>query len=209
MCPNRCPVRTVRLRLELLVVTALGLAGASRVSATTFLENLSPRVTPIGTALARSIGAALPVTSASAGVIYTFNFETGVPERQATLLGQLFLERPETIGRHRWNLGFSYQHVAIDSLNGDDIDQFHDNVPIIEKTRENTTFTIPRFAIGLDTHEFTTSATVGLSDNLDVNFTVPLIMSEFRLRQLFREQTGSKVQFIPFATRDTKLGIGD
>src|SRR5439155_26600450 len=92
-------------RARWLVVGAWLMAGAARAPARTFSDILGTEILrPVGRALGESIGRALPVVSASPGVVYTFDPETGAFERETTVLGQLFLERPEPVGRRKWNL---------------------------------------------------------------------------------------------------------
>src|SRR5437870_5563293 len=66
-------------------VTLVALSGwvaASRVQARTFADILGTPITQkVGEALATSIGRALPVTSASAGIVFHFEPATGVFER--------------------------------------------------------------------------------------------------------------------------------
>jgi len=167
----------------------------------------------MGTALARSIGSALPVISASPGIIYTFNPEIGAPERETVILGQLLLERAETLGRNEWNVGLSYQYVKLDTFNGDDIRKLHDSTPILLNPKRgcpSTRFTIPRFGIDLDTHEFTASGTLGLTDDLDLNLTVPVLYSNFGLVLKTQDLQIRRTITPPgFPVRASELGVGD
>src|SRR5438128_8415228 len=183
-----------------LVLAMLG--GVAPAAAATFASNFGTVTRPFAEALGESIGRALPVTSASPGVVYTFDFATGAPKRETEVLGQLFLERADTVGRQRWNLGLSYQHVKIDTFNGADIGELRDTRLPIAPSR----LTIPLFDIDLETHELTGTATYGVTDDLDLNLTVPLLYSEFGLRSVFRFP--SRVDRPP-AVRATKLGVGD
>ncbi len=190
-----------------LALTALALARPLTGWSRTFEDNFGTQTKALGTALARSIGSSLPVISASPGIVYTFNIELGVPQRETAIGGQLFLERPETVGGHRWNLSLNYQRVKIETLDGEDIGQLRDGTPIkIPKT--TTTFTIPRFGIDLDTHEVTASATFGVTDDLDLNIAVPVLYSEFGLVAQFRSK--GKTETPPgFPVRSNALGVGD
>src|SRR5439155_19604627 len=108
--------------------------------------------------------------------------------------------------RHRWNLSLNYQRVKIETLNGEDIGQLRDTTPI--KGGPRATFTIPRFGIDLDTHEFTASATLGVTDDLDLNITVPVLYSDFRL--VLVEKVGGKQMTPPgFPVRSDAFGVGD
>jgi len=198
-----------RRRARWLVVGALLLAGAARAPARTFSDILGTEILrPVGRALGESIGRALPVISASPGVVYTFDPETGAFERETTVLGQLFLERPEPVGRRKWNLSLSYQRVKIDTFEGNDIEALKDvRQPIIDPRPPHAFFTVPLFGIDLDTHELSASATYGLTDDLDVNLTVPLLYSEFRLKVVFQDVlTGQVMRDAPSST---KAGVGD
>src|SRR2546422_11488586 len=73
-------------------------------------------------ALFESIGRSLPIISASAGFSYRFDFETGTFVREGALSGQLFVERPDPIGKRRLNVSLSYQRVVFDRVNGKDLD---------------------------------------------------------------------------------------
>src|SRR5437870_8377230 len=156
--------------------------------------------------LARSVGRSLPVVAASAGVVFHFDPETGAFERDVSILGQLYLERPDPIGRERFDLSFSWQRVKFDTFEGKDLEALHDTrFPIRE--RNGALFTVPRFGIDLDTHEVVTSATYGVGDDLELNLTVPVIYSEFGLNVATRGI--NVVEPPPFETRSSKLGVGD
>src|SRR2546428_12090859 len=66
------------VRARWLAVGAWLLAGAARAPARTFSDILGTDILrPVGQSLGESIGRALPVISASPGVVYTFDPETG------------------------------------------------------------------------------------------------------------------------------------
>src|SRR5438128_9250218 len=118
------PVTRVALSLGVTLLTAFT---AVRAHAKTFSEILGTPITKkIGEAFAQSVGRALPVTSASAGVVYTFDPATGVYEREAVVVGQLYLERAEPLGRKRLNLSLNYQRVKIDTFEGKDVEALRD-----------------------------------------------------------------------------------
>jgi hypothetical protein len=128
--------------------------------------------------LATSIGRALPVLSASPGVTYEYDPALDTFERRTSILGQLFLEQPEPIGKGHVNVNVSYQQVEFDTFQGKDLTALHDVVPFQSGT--GPPFTFPRVAIKLDTQEATVSATYGVTDDLDVNLTLPVVYSRFR-----------------------------
>jgi len=191
------------------VATALTLClgAAAAAGATTFADHLkSPFEQPLAQALAESIGRGLPVAAASAGVVFSFDPASGAFVRETSVLGQLFLERAAPLGRGRWNLSLSYQRVKTETLEGEDLGGLHDtSPPILDPS--GAAFTIPRFGIDLVTHEVTASATYGVTDDLEVNLTVPVLYSDFGLDIRFVDLNRGKV--LVDHVRSSKLGVGD
>src|SRR5262245_35682749 len=116
--------RRVAASTALFVVTLLaqkpGRAG-------TFADQFqTPLERSIANSLAASIARSLPIIAASAGISYRFNFETDTFERETSILGQLYLERAEPLGRGRLNVSVSYQRVKLDSFEGKDLDNLSD-----------------------------------------------------------------------------------
>ena len=72
----------------------------------------------LGDALADTAARSLPVTSASAGFTYRYNAQAEVFERTSDTLGPIFLERPDTLGRNKFNINVSYQYVDLDEFDG-------------------------------------------------------------------------------------------
>jgi len=191
-------------------VAALGVAlvafTAPAAWGRTLAEIVGPGFTrPISDALALSVGRALPVISASAGVVFSFD-PSGAYVRERSIAGQLFLERAEPVGRARWNLSLNYQRVKFDSFEGKDIEQLKDTVPVVDPDTGGAV-TFPRFGIDLETHEVTTSATYGLTDDLDINLALPVLLSELRVQL---SQGGANPADVKrFTESATKLGVGD
>ena len=159
-----CPGVVATAVLALLCVTS------AKAAARSFADNFGVLLRPLGDALALPIASSFPVIAASPGLTFAFDFATGTFVRSSELLGQLFLERAETVGRGKWNLSFDYQRVKIATIDGKDIENLHDNTPIVLFGRVR--FQVPEIAIDLDAHEFTLSTTYGVTDNLDVNVVV-------------------------------------
>jgi len=180
--------------------------GARDARAETFAEILgTPLTRQIGTALAQSIGRGLPLVAASAGFTYRYDPSLGFV-RETSITGQLFLERPETLPPGRWNLSLSYQRVETSTIEGKDLDSLSDtSVPIVDP-RTGDAVTIPLFGVDLTTTEITSSLTYGITQDLEVNITVPVIYSDFKLRIVQGEPQGRPMTF---AQHSTKLGVGD
>lgn len=126
--------------------------------------------------LAESFGGSLPLIAASAGVRYRFDPATGSFDREPSITGQLFLERADPIGQGRWNASLSYQWVALKALLGQPADDLRDPVPI-RGTAQVPFLLLPKADVGVQANQFTASLTYGVTDDLEVNLTVPLIYS--------------------------------
>src|SRR5205807_2708522 len=74
-------------------------------------------VTPLVQRLALR-GLDFPVTATSPGFTYRFNFDLGVPEPSTESFGPVFVERPETVGWHRVDLGVSYLSADLTDFDG-------------------------------------------------------------------------------------------
>jgi hypothetical protein len=162
---------------------------------------------PLAEALTTSIVRALPTISASPGFTYRFDPDTGAFVRETSVLGQTLLERADPLGRHRWNVGVSYQHVPIDTVDGEDIGRLRDaRFPIFGGLR------LPFFGLDIETHQLTGSASYGITDDLEVNLTVPVLQTRFAIAQrisLIDPQSFAEIASLTRAASATKVGVGD
>lgn len=178
----------------------------------------------VGDALADTVARSLPVLSASPGVTFTYDPSSGAFERDTDLLGQLYLERARPIGRNRWNVALSYQHVNVDALQGQDIDDLRDvGNPIWVRGRvqqdpaviRDVPQRFDRYDIGLTVEEVTLAATYGITDDLDVNFVLPILASRLAVDSratLFAfDPNGGITPIQRQSEHDTlsKTGVGD
>jgi len=92
----------------------------------------------------------VPTTAAGSGFAYRYDPSTGAFERDTTMTGQVFLERPEPVGKGRWNVHLLYLWFAPDTLNGRGVDAD-------------------------DLHMTTIGVTYGAGDDLDLDLTVPVL----------------------------------
>jgi hypothetical protein len=63
-----------------------------------------------------------PLGSPAGGFTYTFDETLGTFRRSTPSFGPVFAERAVTMGRNRFNAGFSYQHTNYRSFEGQDLD---------------------------------------------------------------------------------------
>ena len=62
-----------------------------------------------------------PLGSPAGGFTYTFDQTLGTFRRASSSFGPAFAERSITIGRNKFNAGFSYQHTSYDNFEGQDL----------------------------------------------------------------------------------------
>jgi hypothetical protein len=178
-------------RAAVAVVAACALAAPWSAGAASFADEFRGPASALGRAFADTVARSLPVTSASPGITFTFDPASGAFERNTELLGQLYLERARTIGRGKWNVATSYQHVHIDSVQGQDVSSLHDNeeaIVVVAPARQQTGAPRGLVPIKYDTYdvdltvdEITLAATYGITDDLDVNLTLPILVSSLSI----------------------------
>lgn len=183
------------------VLLAAGLAEAGIVDRLN-----TPTLRPLGTVFANSVGKSLPVPAASSGITFTFNPQTSAFERETDITGQLYLERARPIGRGKLDASVSYQWVKIDTLDGAALGDLRDTDPILDPVSGHR-FVVPRLSIVLVTNVVTTSLTYGVTDDLEVNLTVPVLQSHADVSARLRDLTDGNVQ--GGASDESAAGFGD
>jgi hypothetical protein len=137
--------------------------------------------------IADTAARSLPVVSSSAGFTYRYNPATEVFERSSQTLGPLFLERPDTIGRGKFNLSVSVQYVQFDTFDGDDLRDLEAPDPIVVSVLDVAGnvlgFSAERLRYRLAIQNWVTAlgATYGITDDLDVNLLLPIVASTLRV----------------------------
>lgn len=190
---------------------ALGVGLALGV-ATSQAATIEEAFNAIDQALAESFAGSLPLIAASAGVRYRFDPATGSFDREPSITGQLFLERADPIGKGRWNASLSYQWVALKSLLGQPADDLQDPVPI-RGTAQVPILLLPKANVNVQANQFTASLTYGVTDDLEVNLTVPLIYSALTVSLDFARVVvldGTPVVDAgTLSARERPVGVGD
>jgi len=156
----------------------------------------SVELAPVGRALANTVAGGYPIASASSSVSYEFNPELETFERRTRVLGPLFGERAETVGAGEFAASLSYSYLSLDRINGDDVSSLESrptvngeiiSVEIPEGVRlADGRFTnfLPLRAVADITVEaqlLTPGVTYGITPDLDLNITLPLIRSYVRV----------------------------
>ena len=134
--------------------------------------------------IADTAARSIPVVSASAGFTYHFNKDLDIFERTSETLGPILLERPDTLGRSKFNVNVSFQFVRFDAFDGDSIKKLQAPDPIVVKVTSGGAlvgFTANqlRYRLKIDDYITAFSLTYGILDDLDVNVLVPVIETNF------------------------------
>lgn len=121
----------------------------------------------------------LPLPSPASGFTYSFDSKLGVFTRSTQSFGPILSERAETIGKKKFNVGFSLQHFNFDSIEGIPLNNVgavftHDDA-IRLGGREDVVTTTNHIESRI--HQFTFFSTIGLSDRVDLSVAIPLASS--------------------------------
>ncbi len=189
---------------------ALGLAGASPGRTATFYDTLgsAPLFRPLAKSMRDTAARSIPLVAASPGVSFRYDPETGAFERSTTVLGQLFLQRAQTLGRHKWNASITYEWLQLDTLDGRNLDTLSDTSDLIVDPDGSGFITVPQFSLGLVVQQVTLGGTYGVTDDLDVSIALPLLASSFATDAVLRRPTG----FTGTQTAHVRMsafGVGD
>jgi hypothetical protein len=171
---------------------------------THFLDE-SDRLFTAGTVINQALATQLstfPITSTSGGFTYSYDPAVGSFTRSSESFGPLFTERAQTIGKGKWNVGFSYLSATYDAIDDLDLDGgalvFH----LIHGDTNNdsgpVSFVFEGDVIEADTaielESYTTTAffTFGINDRFDVAVAAPIVSVDLRAR--------ARLTILPLAT---------
>jgi hypothetical protein len=164
---------------EGLVVNSLAtLAGGVSHSAH-FNSGFESEFSQFGTALTSQI-VSLPLPAPASGFTYEFDPSLGVFTRSTSTFGPILAERADTIGARRVSIGFAYQRLAFDSIEGMDLQSIpavftHDNAEL-RGGREDVITTVN--SIDSDVTRSAAFITYGVTNNLDVSIAIPFVSAD-------------------------------
>jgi hypothetical protein len=175
-----------------------------------------------------------PATSTVPGFTYRYNSQISAFERSSASLGPVFVERPQTLGRGKFDLGVSYLFVDFEELEGNNLDrlafprlQHNDccNVPSPPPSPGVPAFEIDTADLffekfTLRSHVVSFFATYGITDRWDVNLLLPVVFTHLKLRAraVLNDESGTNTHSFDFAARrrvdvrsadDDATGVGD
>lgn len=165
--------------------------------------------------------ATVPVASSSGGFTYTFDSATGTFNRASESFGPLFAERAQTIGKGKWNLGFSFISSDYDKL--DDLElggqqiEFQLRHADVNGDGTNINPNDPNFhfegdligvktSVGVDTETTFIFLNYGVTNRFDLGLAIPFVsvdLSASSLLTIDRLATGNLSPFHVFFEADS------
>jgi len=144
-----------------------------------FNSGFESEFSQFGTALTSQI-VSLPLPPPASGFTYQFDPGLGVFTRTTTSFGPILSERFETIGARRVSLGFAYQRLSFDSIEGVDLSNVpavftHDDAQLLGG-REDVVTTIN--TIDAEVSRTAVFISYGVTNNLDVSVAVPMVTAD-------------------------------
>lgn len=129
--------------------------------------------------------ATFPLGSSAGGFTYTYDEALGVFNRTSESFGPVYAERAQTLGRGKWNAGFSYQAAEYDEIDGIELDGGALSFPLFHQDTNADGTHVNLFfegdvinassRIGLKSRTTALFMTYGISDRFDVGVAVPLL----------------------------------
>lgn len=119
----------------------------------------------------------------TAGFFYRFDPDLGVAERVLSSRGPVFVETAETVGKGRFDAGFTYLYTDFTELDGASLTDALNELTFLEGGEtDDTLFVVEAGNFSLVSQVFSGSVTYGVTDHWDVNLLVPLMLTSMNLR---------------------------
>ena len=132
----------------------------------------------------------LPLASPASGFVYEYDAQTGLYSRTSQSLGPVLTERGETIGRHKFSFGGTYQRFRFQKLDGVNLH----NVPAVLPAVTSTVpagdpylagqFISTQNSVDIKMNQFTVFGTFGLTNRIDLSVAVPYMQVGFNVNSV-------------------------
>src|SRR5215510_9728954 len=144
-----------------------------------FNSGFESEFSQFGTALTSQI-VSLPLPPPASGFTYQFDPALGVFTRTTTSFGPIMSERADTLGAHRVSIGFAYQRLTFDSIEGIDLNTVpavftHDDAELrggredVVTTTNTIDATVSRSAAFIS---------YGATNSLDISIVFPFVTTD-------------------------------
>jgi hypothetical protein len=144
-----------------------------------FNSGFESEFSQFGTALTSQI-VSLPLPPPASGFTYQFDPALGVFSRTTTSFGPILSERADTLGAHRVSIGFAFQRLTFDSIEGVDLNDVpavftHDSAEL-RGGREDVVTTIN--TIDAKVTRSAAFVSYGATNSLDVSVVLPFVTTD-------------------------------
>lgn len=182
-----------------------------------------------------SSAADFPAISTVPGFTFRYSPELQAFERSSGNLGPVFVERPQTLGKGKVDVGLSYLYVNFDELEGEQLDsltfrglEHNDCCPLVGNPTqpgfETDTADLFFEEFDLESHVLSVFATYGITDRWDVNLLIPIIVTNLDMtaRARVNDESGTgthsfepvgpgdpRVTETTASSDDSATGVGD
>jgi hypothetical protein len=132
----------------------------------------------------------LPLANPASGFVYQYDPQTGLYSRTTESLGPVLTERGETIGRHKFAFGGSYQRFRFQTLDGVNLH----NIPAVLPAMASSVppgdpylagqFISTRNSVDIKMNQFTIFGTFGLTNRIDLSVAIPYMQVGFNINSV-------------------------
>ncbi|MGH8565838.1 MAG: transporter [Gammaproteobacteria bacterium] len=177
-----------------------------------------------------------PAVSTVPGLTFRYNSELQAFERSSGSLGPVYVERPQTLGRGKLDIGFSYLFQDFDELDGANLDGLFFRLGHADCCTIGAPFDDPAFGrpddgldgferetadltfeeFDLESHVLSLYATYGITDRWDVNVLVPIMFTSLEVsaravlnNREINPRTGRPTHLFPNGTNVVTRQIDD
>jgi hypothetical protein len=132
----------------------------------------------------------LPLASPASSFVYQYDPKTGLSSRTSESLGPVLTERGETIGRHKFYMGGTYQRFRFHQLDGVPLKNLPALVPSVAGSAPAgdpylaSQFLSTQNSIDIKLNQFTFFATFGLTNHIDLSVAVPFQQVGFNVNSV-------------------------
>lgn len=170
----------------------------ARVDQAVFLTNAS--LVPLELSRLAANASDFPTTPTTPGFVYVWNSDFGTFERESESLGPAFVDRANTVGKGRFELGTSYVFLDLTQIYGQ---TFRGRIGTVQAVDAPSGRDEPIFAddLTIQSHVLSLSATYGVTDRWDGNMFMPLVLTTLQIE----EHGGGRLA----RADDSKFGVGD
>ncbi len=162
---NQCPGFNAAKNTNLACELATGLRATVQDQAG--LSSLTSIYVTMGTQLSQ-----LPIAAAASSSGITIG-ASGLPTVSTEGLGTILTQRGTTVGKHKFLLSFNFQRFVFQSVDGVDLKKMPFVFNSYSDASGNKLFITDTSAISFRVNQYTTIATFGLTNKVDVAFILP------------------------------------